>query len=56
MKKLIQFIKQFITRWQARKHVKDWEKRVKRVDQLSEEDRKLWYEEQEEMQKSWYGE
>jgi hypothetical protein len=56
MKQIIQFIKKFFIKKQAQGDFKDWEKRVTSVDRLSKEDREIWYDEQAEFWKSWYGE
>lgn len=60
MKKIVRFFKQVISKikheQQARKSFKEWEKKIKPVNDLNAEDRKLWYEEEQEKWRAWYGE
>jgi hypothetical protein len=60
MNKLIKWLKDFLNRIylhrESQKHFKEWEKRIKSVDQLSPKDRNIYYEEEQEKWKSWHGE
>jgi hypothetical protein len=57
MNTLVKWIKSLFYRVRLERerhnHFKEWEKRIKRVDQLNPKDRAIWHEEEEEKWKAW---